>query len=167
LSRVDQSATKSTNKLGVGFKRCEDKGEKSATKFVHSSNYHQEEEALKPIKTHYPSNPKPSFNPKRGVKKNTPKPIEKVCISCFVAVWVTWMSFSFGAREWRSSVWTMLETHIMMSLLIFHLIFLLMLCLIFLIDLTISHMDLVHERVGLCLETLVSTRILIVVFVPT
>jgi hypothetical protein len=64
-------------------------------------------------------------------------------------------------------VWTMLETHIMMSLLIFHLIFLLMLCLIFLIDLTISHMDLVHERVGLRLETLVSTRVLIVVFVPT
>jgi hypothetical protein len=61
----------------------------------------------------------------------------------------------------------MLETHIMMSLLIFHLIFLLMLCLIFLIDLTISHMDLVHERVGLRLETLVSTRVLIVVFVPT
>jgi hypothetical protein len=51
--------------------------------------------------------------------------------------------------------------------LIFHLIFLLMLCLIFLIDLTISHMDLVHERVGLRLETLVSTHVLIVVFVPT
>jgi hypothetical protein len=41
--------------------------EESATKsiFVPNSNYHKEEEALKPTKTHYPSNPKPSFNPKR------------------------------------------------------------------------------------------------------
>jgi predicted nuclease with TOPRIM domain len=30
LSRVEESATKSTYKLGVGFERCEDKGEKSA-----------------------------------------------------------------------------------------------------------------------------------------
>jgi hypothetical protein len=73
LSRVEESATKSIYKLSVGFERCEDKSEKSAPKFVPSSNYHQEEEAVKPIKTHYPSNPKPSFNPKRGVKKNTPK----------------------------------------------------------------------------------------------
>jgi hypothetical protein len=64
LSRVEESATKSTYKLGVDFERSEDKGEKSAPKFVPSSNYHKEEEALKPTKTHYPSNPKPSFNPK-------------------------------------------------------------------------------------------------------
>jgi hypothetical protein len=57
LSRVEESATKSTYKLGVGFERCEYKGEKSAPKFVPSSNYHKEEEALKPTKTHYPSNP--------------------------------------------------------------------------------------------------------------
>jgi hypothetical protein len=31
--------------------------------------FHKEEEALKPTKTHHPSNLKPSFNPKRGVKK--------------------------------------------------------------------------------------------------
>jgi hypothetical protein len=70
--------------LGVGFEKCEDKGEKSAPKFVPSSNYHKEEEALEPIETHYPSNPKPSFNPKRGVKKNTPKPSEEVytCMFC-------------------------------------------------------------------------------------
>jgi predicted nuclease with TOPRIM domain len=69
LSRVEESATKSTHKLGVGFERCEDKCEKSAPKFIPSSNYHQEEEALKPTKTHYPSNLKPSFNPKREVRK--------------------------------------------------------------------------------------------------
>jgi hypothetical protein len=44
LSRVEESATKSTYKLGVGFERCEDKGEKGALKFVPSSNYHKEEE---------------------------------------------------------------------------------------------------------------------------
>jgi hypothetical protein len=48
LSRVEESATKSTYKLGVSFERCEDKGESSAHKFVPSSNYHKEEEALKP-----------------------------------------------------------------------------------------------------------------------
>jgi hypothetical protein len=34
LSRVEESATKSTYRLGVGFKRCEKRGEKSAPKFV-------------------------------------------------------------------------------------------------------------------------------------
>jgi hypothetical protein len=69
LSRDEESATKSTYRLGVGFERCEKKGEKSAPKFVPSSSYHKEEEALKPAKTHYPSNPKSSFNQKRGVKR--------------------------------------------------------------------------------------------------
>jgi hypothetical protein len=50
LSRVEQSATKSIYRLGVGFERCEKKGEKSAPKFVPSSSYHKEEEALKPTK---------------------------------------------------------------------------------------------------------------------
>jgi hypothetical protein len=104
LSRVEESATKSTYKLGVGFERCEHKGEKSAPKFVPSSNYHKEEEALKPTKTHYPSNPKPSFNPKRGVKKNTPNSSEEVCICLFCGMRVTWMSFDFEAREWRTGV---------------------------------------------------------------
>jgi hypothetical protein len=70
--------------LGVGFERCENKGEKSAPKFIPSSNYHKEEEALKPTKTHYPSNPKSSFNPKREVRKETPKLREEafVCMFC-------------------------------------------------------------------------------------
>jgi hypothetical protein len=72
LSRVE-SATKSTYKLGVGFERCEDKGVKSALKFVPSSNYHKEEETIKSTKTHYPSSPKPSFNPKREVRKEIHK----------------------------------------------------------------------------------------------
>jgi hypothetical protein len=83
LSRVEESATKSTYKLGVGFERCEDKGGKSAPKFIPSSSYHQEEKDIKSTKTHYPSNPKPSFNPKRGVKKETPKPREEVFVCMF------------------------------------------------------------------------------------
>jgi hypothetical protein len=51
LCRIEESATKSTYKLGVEFERCEEKGEKSATKFVPSSNYHKKKEALKPTKT--------------------------------------------------------------------------------------------------------------------
>jgi hypothetical protein len=62
LSQVEESATEFTYKLGVEFERCEDKGEKSAPKFIPSSSYHKEEEALKPTKAHYPSNLKPSFN---------------------------------------------------------------------------------------------------------
>jgi hypothetical protein len=84
LSRVEENATKSTYKLGVGFERCGNKGERSAPKFVSSFNYHKEEEALKPTKTNYPSNPKPSFNPKREVRKETPKLREGtfVCMFC-------------------------------------------------------------------------------------
>jgi hypothetical protein len=80
LSRVEETATKSTYRLSVGFERCEDKGEKSAPKFIPSSTYHKEEATIKSTKTHYPSNPKPSFNPKREVSKETPKPRESFCV---------------------------------------------------------------------------------------
>jgi hypothetical protein len=84
LSRVEESASNCTYRLGVGFERCEKKGEKNAPKFIPSSSYHKEEEALKPTKTHYPSNPKSSFNPNRGVKRESPKPREEafVCMFC-------------------------------------------------------------------------------------
>jgi hypothetical protein len=83
LSRVEESATKSTYRLGDGFERCEKKDKKSATKFVPSSSYHKEEEILKPTKAHYSSNPKSSFNPKREARKETPKPREEVFICMF------------------------------------------------------------------------------------
>jgi hypothetical protein len=84
LSRVEESATKSTYKLVVGFERCEDKGVKSAPKFVPSSNYHKEEKTIKSTKTHYTSSPKPSFNSKGEVRKEIPKPREEafICIFC-------------------------------------------------------------------------------------
>jgi hypothetical protein len=83
----------------------------------------------------------------------------------------------------------MLETHIMMSLLIFRLVLILMfrlaftlvlllspshvlclalflvLCLSSLMDLTIAHMVLVHERTTLSLDALVTAHVLIVVTV--
>jgi hypothetical protein len=69
--------------LGVGFERCEDKDESSALNIVPSTNYHKEEEALKPTKINYPSNPKPSFNPKREVRKETLKLREGAFVCMF------------------------------------------------------------------------------------
>jgi hypothetical protein len=83
LSHVEESATKSTYKLGVDFERCEDNGVKSAHKFISSSNYHQEEKTIKSTKTHYPSSPKPYFNPKREVRKEIPKPREEAFVYMF------------------------------------------------------------------------------------
>jgi hypothetical protein len=84
LSRVEESATMFTYKLGVSFERCEDKGEKSDSKLIPSSTYHQDEKTIKSIKAHYPVNPKPFFNPKREVRKEIPKPREEafVCMFC-------------------------------------------------------------------------------------
>jgi hypothetical protein len=60
----------------------------------------------------------------------------------------------------------MLETRIVMSLLIFRLILLLVLCLISFMEITIAHMVLVHEKIALCLDALVTVHVLIVVIVP-
>jgi hypothetical protein len=38
--------------------------EKSAPQFIPSFTYHKQKETIKSTKTHYPSNLKPSFNPK-------------------------------------------------------------------------------------------------------
>jgi hypothetical protein len=60
----------------------------------------------------------------------------------------------------------MLETHIVMSLLIFCPVLLLILPLISFMDLTIAHMVLVHERIGFLLDSLVTAHILIMMIVP-
>jgi hypothetical protein len=99
------------------------------------------------------------------------------------------MSFAFGGRELRGGMLSMLETHIVMSLLIFCLILILMfhlaftivlllalshvLCLALLLvlrlsslmDPTIAHMILVHERTTLSLDALVTAHVLVVVIV--
>jgi hypothetical protein len=91
------------------------------------------------------------------------------------------MSFASGGRELRGGVLSMLETHIVMSSLIFHLILILMfhltftlvlplalfhvLCLSSLMDLTTAHMVLVRERTALSLDALVTAHVLVVVIV--
>jgi hypothetical protein len=91
------------------------------------------------------------------------------------------MSFASDIRELREDVLSMIETHIMMSSLISHLILILMFRLAFtlvlhlallhvlllssLLDLTITHMVLIHERTDLTLDTLVTAHILIIVIV--
>jgi hypothetical protein len=101
--------------------------------------------------------------------------------ACFVAVRVIWMSFASDKRKLREGILSMLETHIVMSFLICHLIIILrfhliltivlhlalfhVLCLSSLMDLTISHMVLVHERISLSLDAFDMVHILIVVIV--
>jgi hypothetical protein len=91
------------------------------------------------------------------------------------------MSFASGGRELRGGVLSMLETHIVMSSLIFrlslilvfrltftlvlHLVLFHMLCLSSLMDLTIAHMVLVDERTALSLDALVTVHVLIVMTV--
>jgi hypothetical protein len=91
------------------------------------------------------------------------------------------MSFASGGRELRGGVLSMLETHIVMSSLIFclvvipvfHLAFTLVLRLtLFLVlrisslmDPTIADMVLVHERTSLSLDALVTVHVLIMVIV--
>jgi hypothetical protein len=90
-----------------------------------------------------------------------------------VAVLVTWMSFASDVRDLRGDTLSMLETHVVMSSLIFCLVFTLVLRLALLhvifpsslMDLTIAHMVLVHERTALSLDALVMGHILIVVIV--
>jgi hypothetical protein len=85
--------------------------------------------------------------------------------ACFVAILVTWMSFSSITREFRKHALIMLETDITLSSLIFRLILIIMLRLISFMDLTIAHMVLVHERIVLCLDALVMAHVLIVVII--
>jgi hypothetical protein len=88
-------------------------------------------------------------------------------------VLVTWMSFTFGTRELRRSALIMLETHIVMSSLIFYIDLILVLYLALtlvlylssLMNLIIAHMFLIHERIVLCLDALDTAHVLIVVII--
>jgi hypothetical protein len=83
------------------------------------------------------------------------------------------MSFPSGARGLRGGALIMLETHIVMSFLIYRLALsltlchtlLLMLYLSSLMDLIITYMVLVHKRTVLSLDALVTAHVLIVVIV--
>jgi hypothetical protein len=131
------------------------------------------------LNTH-PTQSHPSTQREKQGKK-PPSQERKLLFACFVAVLTTWMSFASEARELRRCALTMLETYIVMSSLISLLVLILMFCLAFtlvlnlallhvlflssLMDLTISHMVLVHERTALSLDALVTAHILIMVIV--
>jgi hypothetical protein len=94
-----------------------------------------------------------------------------MCIFCCRASHLD--EFYFSARELRTGALSTLETHLMMSSLIFRLILILVLrlalplvlCLVSLMDLTITHMVLVHERITLCLDALDTAHVLIVLII--
>jgi flagellar biosynthesis protein FlhB len=141
-----------------------------------------------PKLTTHPTQSRPSTQREKQGKKPLSRE-RKLLFACFVAVLVTWMSFASDGRELRGGVLSMLETHIVMSSLIFCLIFILMfrliftlvlllapshvlclvlllvLCLSLLMDLTIAHMILVHERTTLSLDAFVMAHVLIVMTV--
>jgi hypothetical protein len=133
---------------------------------------------LKPI-TH-PIQSHPSTQRENQGKKPLSRE-RKLLFARFVAVLVTWMSFDSDRRELRGGMLSMIETHIVMSSFIFRLVLILMfclastlvlllalfhvLCLNSLMDLTITHMVLAHERTTLILDALVTTHVLIVVTV--
>jgi hypothetical protein len=140
LSRVEESATKSTYKFGVGFERCEDKAEKSPPKFIPTSNYHKEEETIKSTKIHYPSNPKTSFNPTREVWKETPKPRAEdfVCMFCGCVGHLD--EFSFHRKRIEKKCFDYARNSYRNEFTIIHLVLILVLHLISLMDLTIVDM---------------------------
>jgi hypothetical protein len=151
--------------LGVVFERCEDKGETSAPNFVPTSNYHKEEEIIKSTKTHYPSNPKPSFDPMREVRKETPKLREQtfVCMFCSCAGHLD--EFCFCHKRIEKKHFDYARNSYRNEFTVFCLIIILVLHLASLVDLIIGHMVLVHERTILCLDALVMAHVLIVVIV--
>jgi hypothetical protein len=82
------------------------------------------------------------------------------------------MSFASVEKGLRREVLSMLEAHIVMSSLSFHLVLtlvlrlvLLVLCLVSLMDLIIAYMVLVHERTALSIDALVTAHVLIVVII--
>jgi hypothetical protein len=181
LSRIEKSATKFIYRLSVRFERYEKKGEKGALKFILSSTYHKEEATIKPTKAHYPSNTKPSFNPKKEARKETPKPRDEafVCIFCGRAGHLDEFYFWWKRIERRRVEYardSYRDEFIVFSLvlilmfrltltLVFYLALHLVLCLSSLMDLTIAHMVLVHERTALSLDALVTAHVLIVVII--
>jgi hypothetical protein len=174
LSQVGECATRSIHKLGLGYERCEDKGEIS-TKFVPSSTYNDEEETITAKQIPYPPNPKPSFNPKRGVKRESPKPREKAFIYIFCGRAGHLDEFCFRQKRIerrrveyarnsdrdefidftpRSCSCIPPRSYSRASPRTIHVLclaLLLVLCLSSLMDLTIAHMVLVHERTALSL----------------
>jgi hypothetical protein len=188
LSRVEESATKYTYRLGTGFKRCEKKVRRVLLNlFLAPATIKKRKHSNQPEPITHPIQSHPSTQREKQRKKPLSRE-RKFLFTCFVAVLVTWMSFASDGRELRGDVLSMLETHVMMSSLMFHLSLILVfrlactlvlhlalshvLCLTFSNGShqfahgpTIAHMVLIHERTSLSLDTLVTAHALIVVTV--
>jgi hypothetical protein len=156
--------------------------------FLASATIKKRKQSNPPKLITHPTQSHPSTQSEKQVKKPLSRE-RKFLFACFVAVLVTWISFASSVRELRGGILSTLETHIMMSLLIsrlvlilvfcltrtlvlhltffhvLHLALLLVLCFSSLMDLTIAHMVLVHERTALCLYALVMAHVLIVVII--
>jgi hypothetical protein len=100
------------------------------------------------------------------MKKNTPNPCEELynCMFCGCTGHLDEFCFWRKRMEKRRVDYARNSYHD--KFIDFPPHFFLVLHLIFLMDLTITHMVLDHERVVLCLNALVSTHALIIVFVP-
>jgi hypothetical protein len=98
LSWVEESATKSTYRLGVGFERCEKKSEKSAPcLFLAPLTIKKRKHSNQPKLITHPIQSHPSTQREKQGKK-PPIRERKLLCACFVAVLVTWMSFASGGR---------------------------------------------------------------------
>jgi hypothetical protein len=101
LNRIEESATKSTYRLGAGFERCEKKVRRvllnlflalaTIKKWKHSN---QPKSITHPIQSH-PS----TQRGKRGRKPLNPE--RKLLCACFVTALVNWMSFASSGIELR------------------------------------------------------------------
>jgi hypothetical protein len=142
------------------------------TLFLTPTTTNKRKHSNQPKLTTHPIQSHPLTQREKWGKNPLSQEIKLLC-ACFVAVPVTWTSFASVARELRRGALTMPETHIVMNSLIFCLALtltvcltlFLVLCLISLMDLTIAHMVLIHERTVLCLDALVMVHVLIVVIV--
>jgi hypothetical protein len=159
--------------LGVGFERCKKMMRRVLlTLFLTPTTTNKRKHSNQPKLTTHPIQSHPLTQREKWGKNPLSREIKLLC-ACFVAVPVTWTSFASVARELRRGALTMPETHIVMNSLIFCLALtlavcltlFLVLCLISLMDLTIAHMVLIHERTVLCLDALVMVHVLIVVIV--
>jgi hypothetical protein len=133
----------------------------------------QEEKTIKSTKAQYPSNPKPSFNPMREVKRETPKPREEsfVCIFCgraghldefcFQCKRIGKRCFDYARNSYRDEIIDFPPRSYSHALPRTYSCFSSFLSL----DLTIAYMVLVHERTALSIDALVTAHVLIMVII--
>jgi regulator of replication initiation timing len=140
LSRVEESATKFTYRLGLDLRDVRRKVRRVLLSlFLAPATIKRRKHSNQPKHITHPIQSRPLTQ----IEKQGKKPLSrerKLLFACFVAVWVTWMSFVSRGRELRGGVLSMLETHIVMSLLIFRLALILVFRLAFtLVLLALSH----------------------------